>query len=206
MDSLQIKKALQEKSANVHKIKTYAILIPLIEKNGKYEILYEIRSEKISQGGEVSFPGGKIEKDEMPYFAAIRETGEELGIRKEDVTLLGESDYYENESIRINAFVGVLKNNNWENYPYSKDEVEKLFTVPLDILLEHTPKAYFLKGKISESLNPDFPFERIKNGESYSWRGMNKEVLFYDLGENYPTIWGVTASLTYGFIKKLKKN
>ena len=39
----------------------YAVLLPLIYdvKTDKYQILYQVRSEHISQPGEVSFPGGR---------------------------------------------------------------------------------------------------------------------------------------------------
>lgn len=40
----------------------YAVLLPLIYdvKTDKYQILYQVRSEHISQPGEVSFPGGRV--------------------------------------------------------------------------------------------------------------------------------------------------
>lgn len=205
MEKMWLIKALGEEATNVHKIRRYAVLIPLIEKDGDWSIVYEVRSEEISQGGEVSFPGGRIEEGETGWLSAIRETKEELGIDYLDIIYLGESDYYENESIRISCYVGYIKDNDWENYAYSKSEVKKLFTVPLETLKKAEPISYYLKGRIDEALNPDFPFELIRGGKEYNWRGMNREVLFYQLGENYPLIWGVTASLTHSFIKKLKK-
>ena len=44
----------------------YAVLLPLIYdvKTDKYQILYQVRSEHISQPGEVSFPGGRVEEGE----------------------------------------------------------------------------------------------------------------------------------------------
>lgn len=205
MDKTWLIKALAEKATNVHKIRHYAVLIPLIEIEDKWHIVYEVRSEEISQGGEVSFPGGRIEEGETGWLSAVRETNEELGIDFLDIIYLGESDYYENESIRISCYVGYLKNNDWKNYPYSKTEVKELFTVPVETLTFSEPKTYYLKGHIDEALNPDFPFSLIKGGKEYNWRGMNREVLFYELGEKYPLIWGVTACLTYSFIKKIKK-
>ena len=60
----------------------YAVLLPLLynEKNEKYQVLYQVRSEHISQPGEVSFPGGHAEDGETFQEAAIRETCEELNI------------------------------------------------------------------------------------------------------------------------------
>ena len=44
----------------------YAVLLPLIYdvKTDKYQILYQVRSEHISQPGEVSFPGGACRRGE----------------------------------------------------------------------------------------------------------------------------------------------
>ena len=62
----------------------YAVLVPLVEREGKLHILYEVRSQDMRrQPGEVCFPGGRIEGDETPEACAIRETEEELGIPAE---------------------------------------------------------------------------------------------------------------------------
>ena len=42
----------------------YAVLVPLVEREGKLHILYEVRSQDMRrQPGEVCFPGGRIELD-----------------------------------------------------------------------------------------------------------------------------------------------
>jgi len=46
------------------KIRNYAVLIPIIEVDGKDHILFEVRSQNITQPGEVSFPGGRVEMGE----------------------------------------------------------------------------------------------------------------------------------------------
>ena len=58
----------------------YAVLVPLVEREGKLHILYEVRSQDMRrQPGEVCFPGGRIEGDETPEACAIRETEEAPG-------------------------------------------------------------------------------------------------------------------------------
>jgi coenzyme A diphosphatase NUDT7 len=56
---------------------SFAVLVPLIEIDGELNLIYEVRSNSIAQPGEISFPGGRIEDDESPMEAAIRETSEE---------------------------------------------------------------------------------------------------------------------------------
>ena len=38
----------------------FAVVLPLLERDGEMHILFEVRSPGISQGGEVCFPGGRI--------------------------------------------------------------------------------------------------------------------------------------------------
>lgn len=69
-----------------------ALAVP--ENNEKFLLLK--RSEENSSSGEWVFPGGKIEQDESPKEAAIRELKEETGLRSEIVrsgkTYIGEGE------------------------------------------------------------------------------------------------------------------
>ena len=63
-----------------------AIIIPLVEINNEVCILFEVRAKKLnSQPGDICFPGGKIDGDETPKEAALREMFEELGIKSIDI-------------------------------------------------------------------------------------------------------------------------
>lgn len=44
--------------------RSYAVFLPLVWSDNQWQVLYEIRSESISQPGEVSFPGGGVEVGE----------------------------------------------------------------------------------------------------------------------------------------------
>lgn len=61
------------------------VAIGLIMYQGK--ILLGWRDEALHQGGRFEFPGGKIEKDEQPEAAVIREIKEEVGIDVEVIKL-----------------------------------------------------------------------------------------------------------------------
>ena len=68
-----------------------AVLIPLVQIDGEWSIVFEVRSQELTwQPGEICLPGGKVEKtDTNSAMTAIRETTEELGIPYSDVQLLG---------------------------------------------------------------------------------------------------------------------
>ena len=121
----------------------YAVLIALIENEGIWEVIYELRSKSLrSQPGEVSFPGGRVEEGETFKQAAIRETMEELNLKMDNIKVLGELDYlvsYANFS--IHCFVGIISGITFDKIVPSEDEVDIIFTVPLDYFLEKIGRA-----------------------------------------------------------------
>ena len=62
MNIEQIKKAIPEVPGIIwgKHYRNASVLIPLIKFQDEYHLLFEIRSEGISQGSEVCFPGGTI--------------------------------------------------------------------------------------------------------------------------------------------------
>ena len=44
--------------------KKYVVLLPLVKINDKIHVLFEVRSQTVSQPGETSFPGGALEDGE----------------------------------------------------------------------------------------------------------------------------------------------
>lgn len=50
------------------------------QKNAPFELLFILRSAFGIHGGQVAFPGGKIEPNETPLQCAIRETKEEINL------------------------------------------------------------------------------------------------------------------------------
>ena len=73
-----------------------------------------MRSEHISQPGEISFPGGRVEDGETFQEAAIRETCEELNLVPNQIDIWGEIGYLIHQGRTIHCFVGKIKIENWE--------------------------------------------------------------------------------------------
>ncbi|MDU4026687.1 MAG: CoA pyrophosphatase [Anaerococcus sp.] len=179
------------------KIKNYAVLIPIIEVDGKDHILFEVRSQNITQPGEVSFPGGRVEMGETFKKAAIRETMEELLLDYEDIEYLGYSSMILNSSYtHVKSFYGRLHKNISE-IKYN-EEVERVFTVDIDYLKNHSPIVYRSPYKLD--FPEDFPFDKIPHGRKYNFATVYKELYFYDTD---PVIWGLTAKLLKNFIERL---
>ena len=172
--------------------------MPLIEINGKWEVIYELRAKTLNnQPGEVSFPGGEVEKGETFKQAALRETMEELLIEENNVEIIGELDYLvANENMIIHCFLGRILGIDFDEIKANKDEVDHLFTVPLDFLLNNEPDRYELDIQTLE--NEEFPYNLIPNGKKYKFRRGKHQVLFYKY--NKYIIWGFTARMTKNLV------
>ncbi|MDB5800891.1 MAG: CoA pyrophosphatase [Rhodocyclales bacterium] len=86
--------------------------------------------------GQISFPGGRIESDDAsPIRAALRETEEEIGLRGDQVEVLGVlPDYATSSNFRITPVVGLAS----PDFVPKLDafEVAELFSVPLGFVLQ----------------------------------------------------------------------
>ncbi|MCH8199131.1 MAG: UbiA family prenyltransferase [Chloroflexi bacterium] len=71
-----------------------AVLVPLQHHDGRWHVILNVRSETVGEHrGEVAFPGGRLEPADAGMVAcALRETWEEMGIRPQDVDVLGPLD------------------------------------------------------------------------------------------------------------------
>ena len=115
-----------------------SVLLPLFVKDGQYWLLFMRRTDTVEyHKGEVSFPGGVVdENDDSLEGTAKRETLEEIGVREEDIEILGQLDDIPTmtSGFIVHPFVGMIP------FPYSftisKTEVEHLIEVPLRFFLD----------------------------------------------------------------------
>lgn len=193
-------KYLQVDDEFFDRLKSYSVFIPLIEVDSKDHILFEIRSEMVSQPGEVSFPGGGVESGEDFKEAAIRETMEELKLNRSDITYLGYSSMILTSSYRhVKSFYGRI-DKNLEEIKYNK-EVEPIFTVELEYFINNPPISYRAPYKMD--FPKDFPFDKIPGGKDYKFQTGYNEMFFYD---TKPVIWGLTAKMLKNFIESWSNN
>ena len=205
MDISKIRDIIEDVDVSSLGIKEeYSVLIPLIEIDDELNIIYELRSKKMgTQPGEVSFPGGGREGNESYLDTAIRETCEELNINRENIEVFGEIDSLVSMvGIKIHCFVGQIVGLNIEDIKPNENEVDHIFTIPLDFFYDNEPRIYNINFK--KNLDDDFPFDLIPNGKDYNWRETKDSEVFY----NHPiyNLWGFTARMTHNFINILKNN
>lgn len=179
----------------------FAILIPLVQVDDEWHVLFEVRSLTMrKQPGDISFPGGRIDPtDASPMEAAIRETHEELGVDPTCIQVLGQmSAYIASPSFVVYPFVATIDHHQIEYF--NKEEVEAVFTIPVSWLLNHEP--YMHTVSVQPMPPMDFPYDKIVNGDKYQWRPREIEEWFYDY-EEY-TIWGLTARVLKHFVETIK--
>lgn len=182
-------------------MKKASVFIPIVKKDNEHFILFELRSKNLkSQPSEISFPGGKIELDETPIQAAIRETCEELGTVDTNLEIISELDLFISPAnMIIHPFVGMIYD--IDSLNINKDEVDHLFLVPISYLLNNTPSCY--KNEVKVIPNENFPYELIPNKENYKFQSGYYDALFY-FYKDY-VIWGITAKILESFLNILVK-
>jgi 8-oxo-dGTP pyrophosphatase MutT (NUDIX family) len=87
---------------------------------------------------QISFPGGKIEKEDPdPSYAACRETEEELGIPREKIQILGQLTqlYIPVSNFLVQPFVGYLPN--LPEFNPNPREVDEVIEIKLQDLLDY---------------------------------------------------------------------
>lgn len=128
-----------------------AVLIPLIRRPHGYQILLTKRAANLKHhAGQISFPGGRAEDaDVSPAATALRETQEEVGIEPSRVEIIGSLDRFQTISgYRITPLVGLVEAG--FKLKLDADEVDEVFEVPLDFLLDsgnHQRRSKLYKGR-----------------------------------------------------------
>ena len=114
-----------------------AVLVPLIEHKSGWSVLLTQRTAHLSaHAGQISFPGGRIEAaDADAVAAALRETEEEVGLARANVSVVGRLDtYITGTGFEITPIVGIVA----PPYTLTIDpyEVAEAFEVPLSYVLD----------------------------------------------------------------------
>jgi 8-oxo-dGTP pyrophosphatase MutT (NUDIX family) len=161
------------------RLKCAAVLVPLLQQDDEWHLLFTRRTDKVeSHKGQVSFPGGGCDEGETtPEETALREANEEIGIDPKSVRVLGRvTNMITISSFRVTPVVGVIP---WPTVlQLGKDEVERVFTIPLNWLANRANRWEFTMPGRNRSLIVYHPFD----------------------GE---LLWGATARMTVDFLKVL---
>lgn len=153
-----------------------AVLLGLVDRTAGLHVLFTERAAHLAHHpGQISFPGGRVEgPDETPVEAALREAHEEVGLERDDVTVVGSMEpHVTGTGFCVTPVVGFVAG----TFVPRPDpaEVSGVFEVPLSFLL-----------------NPDSVHEttRLRLGSRF---------LTYEFHYDDRLIWGATAAMLVTF-------
>lgn len=157
-----------------------SVLVPIVDRASGLSVIFTKRTTHLkAHSGQVSFPGGRAEpEDPTPEFTALREAQEEIGLAMESVEVLARlPDYFTRTGFRVTPVVGLL------TPPLAlvpdPREVEEVFEVPLDVLLD--PKNHALESREIQG----------------------RRVGYYVIRHGERAIWGATAGMVVNLYRQL---
>jgi 8-oxo-dGTP pyrophosphatase MutT (NUDIX family) len=157
-----------------------AVLVPVILGLTPGILLTKRNAHLNKHGGQVSFPGGRIDAhDEDAEAAALREAEEEIALDPAQVEVVGRmADYVTGTGYIITPVLGLLPPG--LALRPAPEEVEAVFELPIEVLLD-----------------PDAP-----KRQRHHVRGIWREYWVWPHPDRY--IWGATAAILVHLAQKLR--
>jgi 8-oxo-dGTP pyrophosphatase MutT (NUDIX family) len=169
-----------QRLAGITEFRPAAVLAAFTDRAEEPGILLLHRPSNMrSHPGQIAFPGGGIDPGETPVEAALRETWEELGIRQDDVRVIGTSDVYRTHSgFEITPVLGV---------------------VPPDIEIVPNPTevAQWFEAPARFVLDP-----ANQKQQWIDWEGDQRA--YYEIAWQEHQIWGITAAILVNLSRRLR--
>lgn len=142
-----------------------AVLMPIVAREQGPTLLFTQRTDHLTDhGGQVSFPGGRVEPVDISAIAtALRETEEEVGLDRRHVEVIGIlPDYFTGTGFRVTPVVAIVH----PPFDLIADpyEVAEIFEVPLPFLMDgmnHQRRTIELPNGSGRRTFYAMPYERF---------------------------------------------
>ena len=189
-----------------------AVLVPLVEIEGNYHLLFQKRAQSISQGSDICFPGGVFDRKTDKNFldTALREIYEELGIDSFRIKVLGRFDtVVAPMGVTIDSFAAVLDSEVIVDMKINTQEVEKAFTIPVEWFKRNQASKYHVRLEVQPSYLDEhgeevvlLPSRQLGLPERYHkpWGHRSYSILAYSTA--YGVVWGVTAEIIHEVVSR----
>jgi len=168
----------------IAELRSASVLIPITrEQRGmQSEIVLTVRAAHLkSHAGQISLPGGTTEEEDHDAVAtALRESEEEIGLKADQVEVIGKlGDMALPSGFHITPIVGLIEPG--IEYVACPDEVAEIFHAPLALVLD--PGAY--------------------SRATVAYADSNRTIL--ELQHERYRIWGATAAILYDLATQIKR-
>lgn len=160
-----------------------AVLVPLVLHEQPTLLLTQRTAHLSTHSGQVAFPGGKVDAEDVDVVAAaLREAEEEIGLPRDHVEVLGTLPTYVTGTAFVITPVVALVRPGFNLVP-NPGEVQDAFEVPLHWIM-----------------NPAH-----HRRHAFNWDGVQREwySMPYDDGGRERFIWGATAGMLRNFYRLL---
>ncbi|SRR5690606_9733625 len=159
-----------------------AVFMPLVQRASGLHLIFTRRASHLyDHAGQICFPGGRIEPQDLSAeAAALRETEEEIGVSAEYIDVIGtQPGFLTSTKFTMKPVIGVVK----PGFTITPDETEvaEVFEVPLGFLMD--PSHHFLHRA------------ELPNGGHR---------LYFSMPWGQYFIWGATAALVRNFYHYLR--
>ena len=131
-----------DKERSNYKYKQASVLVLFINdeiKKNSSILMIKRRDNLRQHAGQIAFPGGKKEKDDLNLEeTAKRETEEEINLSREKYNIVGSfPKFFTGTGYVVTPFLGIIKSNsNWQKVVKPNlNEVEQIFFPPINYLL-----------------------------------------------------------------------
>lgn len=160
-------------------LKDAAVLVPVVENDDGARVIFTKRTSSLRKhSGQIAFPGGKLDPDETPEYAALREAEEEIGLARHFVDVIGHLPPLPVLSgFRITPVLATVRAG--FQLTLNPAEVESVFDVPLSFLMD--PENH--------------------TRESAPFRDAERN--FYVMAYQDRRIWGITAGIVRSVYERL---
>jgi 8-oxo-dGTP pyrophosphatase MutT (NUDIX family) len=151
-----------------------AVLLPMVVRPDRLQLLLTLRTAHLNDhAGQISFPGGRVDADDVdPIATALRETEEEIGLSRRHVEVIGcLPDYQTGTGFRVTPVAALV------HPPFELEadtfEVAEIFEVPMSFLMNGA------NHQRRSAIFPNHPGRRT----------------FYTMPYEQYFIWGATAAM-----------
>lgn len=174
-----------------------AVLIPVTDSPTPELILTRRAGHLSSHAGEVAFPGGKRDPEDLTAIAtALRESREEIGLQESHVEIVGELDVFTSRvGLRVQPIVGMVDSR--AVLVPSPDEIESIFQVPLEFFLTEKPSYTHRFRYMGQDITvPSFNYEDYVIWGLTAFMIVDLVQRVYDHSIDFHWPAGITAALT----------
>lgn len=163
------------------KLRAAAVLVPITTFDGQARVILTKRASSLKHHpGQIAFPGGKQDEGDADLAdTALREAWEEIGLPRENVSILGKLETHETvTSFQVTPILAHVTQA-FQSRPEA-GEVDEVFSVPLSHVLN--PANFQIQARM--------------------WQGRKRHYYTVPFGPYY--IWGATARMLRGLADRVQ--